>query len=90
MNLKPEVTRILVREKMVSETALARLQERTRPLELQYGWSTDTFLKKFNAGEAGDEQAFFRWYALAEAIKDWQKTCDSLDELLAGSELVRV
>lgn len=89
MNLKPEVTRILRREKMVSETALARLKEKTRPLELEYGWSTDTFLKKFDAGEVGDEQAFFRWYALAEAIKDWQKTRESVEELLAGSELVR-
>lgn len=88
MNLKPEVTRILAREKLVSETALARLREKTRPMELQYGWSTDTFLKKFDAGEAGDEQAFFRWYALAEAIKDWQKTWDSLEELLIDSELV--
>ena len=89
MNLKPEVARILVREKLVSETAIARLREKTRSMELQYGWSTDTFLKKFDAGEAGDEQVFFRWYALAEAIKDWQKTCDSLEELLIGSELVR-
>ncbi len=76
MNLKPEVTRILVREKLVSQTALARLREKIRPLEMRYGWSTDTFPKKFDAGEAGDEQVFFRWYALAEAIKDWQKTCD--------------
>jgi len=29
MNLKPEVTRILVREKMVSETALARLIDKS-------------------------------------------------------------
>jgi len=89
MNLKPEVTRILTREKMVSETALARLKEKTLPLELEYGWSTDTCLKKFDAGEVGDEQIFFRWYALAEAIKDWQTTWESVEELLAGSELVR-
>lgn len=88
MNLKPEVARILVREKMVSETAMARLREKTRLLELQYGWSTDTFVKKFNAGEAGDEQAFFQWYALAEAIEDWQKTRESVEELLTASEPV--
>lgn len=88
MNLKPEVARILVREKIVSETALARLREKTRLLELQYGWSTDAFLKKFNAGEAGDEQEFFQWYALAEAIADWQKTRESVEELLAASEPV--
>lgn len=52
------------------------------PLKKQYGWSTSEFLKKFNDGEAGDEQAFFRWYAFAEAINDWQSTSTSIDDLL--------
>ena len=33
-------------------------------------------------------QEFFLWYALAEAVKDWQKTRDSLEELLRGSKPV--
>ena len=70
------------------ETAIERLQERSRPLEQQYGWPTELFLEKFNAGEAGDEQVFFQWFAVAEAIKDWQKTYDSLNELLADAELM--
>lgn len=88
LNLKPEVIRVLEREKAVCNTAIARLRERHRPLEQQYGWTTDEFLEKFNAGEIGDDQEFFLWYALAEAVKDWQKTRASLEELLAGSELV--
>ena len=88
MNLKPEIIDVLIREKTVSEAAIVRLQEKIRPLELQYGWSTGAFLKKFDSGEAGDEQTLFRWYALAEALTDWQKTRDSLAELLHGSELV--
>ncbi|MBI2875408.1 MAG: hypothetical protein HYY20_00845 [Candidatus Tectomicrobia bacterium] len=88
MDLKPEVIRILGREKAMCETAIARLKERYRLLEQQYGWSTDEFLEKFNAGEIGDEQEFFLWYALAEAEKDWQTTRDSLEELLTGSEIV--
>jgi len=87
MDLKPEVIRALDREQRVCETALARLREKTRPLEEQYGWSTDAFLKKFDAGEIGDAPAFFLWYALAEALGDWQKTRDSLAELLADAEL---
>ena len=59
MDLKPEVIRALDREQRVCETALARLREKTRPLEEQYGWSTDAFLKKFDAGEIGDAHAFF-------------------------------
>ena len=88
MNLKPEVVRILAREKLVCESAIARLREKCRTLEQRYEWSTDMFLKKFNAGEIGDDQAFFVWYALAEATKDWQKTRDSLEELLASAEPV--
>ena len=88
MELKPEVIRVLEREKQVCEAAIAHLRNKSRLLEQQYGWSTDEFLSKFNAGEIGDDQEFFLWYALAEAVKDWQKTRDSLKELLAGSELV--
>ena len=88
MKLKPEVVHVLEREKIVCETALARLKDKYHLLEQQYGWSTDEFLKKFNAGEIGDDQEFFLWYALAEAMKDWQKTRDGLKELLAGSERV--
>jgi len=88
MKLKPEVVRVLEREKQVCDTAIARLRNKHRLLEQRYGWSTDEFLSKFNAGEIGDDQEFFLWYALAEAVKDWQKTRDSLEELLAGSELV--
>jgi hypothetical protein len=87
MKLRPEVIRVLEREKMMCETAIAHLREKYRLLEQRYGWSTEVFLRKFNAGEIGDDQEFFLWYALAEAVKDWQKTLDSLEELLSGLEL---
>lgn len=88
MKLKPEVVRALAREKVVCETAIARLREKYSPLEQKYGWTTDEFLQKFNAGEAGDEQEFFLWYALAEAAKEWQVTRNSLEELVLSSETV--
>lgn len=88
MMLKPEIVHVLQREKAVCETALVRLQEKTNPLEKKFGWSTELFLDRFKAGQAGDEQDFFRWYALAEAIEDWQTTYDSLEELLTNKELV--
>ncbi len=87
MVLKPEIIQVLEREKAVCETAIARLREKAQLLETQFGSSTDAFLKRFNSGEAGDDPAFFCWYALAEATKDWQTTYDSLKELLADSEL---
>lgn len=88
MMFKPEVIQALQREQRVCQTAVARLREQTQPLESEYGWSTEQFLQKFESGEAGDEQVFFRWYALAEAIREWQEGYDSLKELLAKTELV--
>lgn len=73
MMLKPEVVLALEREQRVCEMAIDRLEERSRPFEQQYGWSTDQFLRKFNDGEIGDDKSFFPWYALAEAIFDWRK-----------------
>ncbi len=90
MILKPEVVRVLEREQRVCEMAIDRLKERSHPLEQEYGWSTKLFLEKFNAGEVGDDKAFFHWYALAEAIQDWQQTGESLKELLITAELVGV
>lgn len=87
MLLKPEVVRALEREQRMCETAIERLQERSQPYEQQFGWSTDSFLQKFNAGEIGDEQIFFRWFAVAEAIKEWQQTYESLTDLLDSAEL---
>lgn len=57
---------------------LQRLPEQARQLEQKYGWSTDLFLQKFEAGEIGDEHELFVWYALAQGIKYWQRHPDSL------------
>jgi hypothetical protein len=88
MNLKPEVIHVLERDKLMCESALARLKEKAAHWEQQFGVSTDSFVKRFNSGETGDDLDFFRWYALAQAIKDWQATYDGLQELLANSEMV--
>jgi len=84
MKLKREVIQSLERESRLSGTAIAQLDERCRTFEEKYGWSTEEFLRKFNAGEIGDDQDYFLWYALARARQDWQTTRASLDELLTG------
>lgn len=83
MILKPEVVRALEREQRICETAIERLEAQTAPWEERYGWTTKTFLEKFNSGEAGDEEDFFRWFAVSEAIQDWRKTYDGVSELLS-------
>jgi hypothetical protein len=81
MVLRPEIVHMLQREKAVCEAAIMCLQEKTQLLETQFGWSTQKFWELFNAGEVGDEQAFFRWYALAEALKEWQETYEYLQAM---------
>ena len=53
------------------------LFEQAQQLEQRYGWSTELFLQKFEAGEIGDDHEVFVWYALAQGIEDWQKHSDS-------------
>lgn len=60
MKLKSEVIRSLERETKLSEAAVARLEEECRAFETKYGWSTEEFLRKFNTGEIGDNQDYFR------------------------------
>jgi hypothetical protein len=86
MSLKPDVIRALEREKAICELAVSRLRERCRELEEKYGCTTREFQQRFNAGEMGDEQDLFVWHSLVEAQKDWQETCDHLEELLDAPE----
>ena len=90
MQLKPEIMRVLEREKECSMLAITRLQEKCRVFEVQYGWKTDEFLGKFDMGDIGDDLDFFHWYAYAEAINDWQITLSNLTKFLVGSETVYV
>lgn len=59
------------------DTATAQhLREKAQQFEQKYGWTTELFLRKFEAGEIGDDHDFFVWYALAQGINDWQKHTD--------------
>jgi len=88
MKLQPEVVNVLEREKRVCDTAILQLQEKLQPYETEYGFNTEKFLEKFNSGDLGDDQAYFRWYANAKALEDWKKTKEGLSDLL--KELGRV
>lgn len=90
MKLKLEVIRSLERETKLSEAAVARLEEQCRAFETKYGWSTEEFLRKFNDGKIGDNQDYFRWYALIQAKQDWQATRKSLDEVLTSAQAADV
>jgi hypothetical protein len=86
MELKPEVIKILERERKIAGLAITQLENKCRSFEQLYGLVTDEFVNKFNTGEIGDDLDFFRWYAYVEAVKDWKMTQDSLTEVLTNSE----
>jgi hypothetical protein len=45
---------------------LEDLAVKLRALEEQFGMTSDLCSQKFRSGELGDDEAFFRWHALAE------------------------
>ena len=81
MELKKEVVVSLKRELTVCKHAITHLQKKLKAFEEQYEMTTEEFLTKFEAGQLVDEVDLFKWYAIAEATRDWRKTYDSLKSL---------
>jgi hypothetical protein len=42
--------------------------------EEKYRLGTQTFLRRFEAGQMGDEADYFDWYAFAKLLARWRKT----------------
>lgn len=82
MGLKREVVESLKRERAICEVAIDHLLEACRKFERKYKMSTGKFVKEFEAGSLGDKEDFFKWYAIAEAMKDWLNTKRALREIV--------
>jgi phage-related tail protein len=61
---------------------LEDLAAKLRALEEQFGMTSDLFSEKFQRGELGDDEAFFRWHALVEMQR---RVAQRLALLLADS-----
>lgn len=48
--------------------------------EREYGLTSDEFMQKFEAGELGDDQKYFDWYAAKRGLDIWHER----REILAG------
>jgi len=48
---------------------LQELEDSMKKFESKYNMSPETFYKKFEEGELGDEMDFFEWYALCDMRK---------------------
>ncbi len=61
-----------------TETEQAKLRrdyyaEMCRTFEREYNMSSDEFLVRFEAGDLGDDVAYFDWYAAKRGFDLWEK-----------------
>ena len=64
----------LKREYLLHSNAMAFYQKVLGEFEQKYQLTTHTFLKRFEAGEMGDDADYFDWYAFAGLLDNWRKT----------------
>jgi len=74
MYLTNEVKTSLKREYALCSNAVAFYKKAIKEFEQKYHISTQSFLKKFESGQMGDDIDYFDWYAYARLLDQWQKT----------------
>lgn len=74
MQITEEIKTSLKREYLLCSNAIAFYKRALKDLEQKYNLSTRAFVKKFEAGQMGDDADYFDWYAFAKLLDQWQKT----------------
>ena len=69
-----EIKISLKREYDLCSNAMAFYKKTLQKFEKKYHLTTKTFLKRFEAGQMGDETDYFDWYAFAKLLVKWRKT----------------
>jgi len=75
-----EIKVSLRREYELYSNAVAFYKKALQEFEEKYHLSTQTFLKKFEDGQMGDEADYFDWYAFAKLLARWRKIQGTLHE----------
>ncbi len=78
MQLTQEAKTSLLREYALCSNAIAFYKKSLKAFEQKYRVTTTAFLKRFEAGEIGDDADYFDWYAFAKLLAQWQKTQSAL------------
>jgi hypothetical protein len=78
MQLTQEAKTSLVREYALCSNAVAFYRKEIKEFERKYRLTTANFLKRFDAGDIGDDADYFDWYAYARLLAQWQKTRSAL------------
>lgn len=74
MLIADEIKTSLKREYALCSNAVVFYKKTLKDFEQKYRLSTNSFLKRFEAGRMGDEADYFDWYAFAKLLARWQKT----------------
>ena len=77
----------VVGEALEREAGLLRvkarvLRGRIKRFEEKYGMGSGEFRKRFERGELGDEEDFFVWWSLLEALSQVEKRLNSIEREL--------
>jgi hypothetical protein len=73
MQLTSEIKASLKREYNLCANAVDFYKKAIKEFEQKYHLTTNTFLKRFESGQIGDETDYFDWYAFAQLLAQWQK-----------------
>lgn len=80
--MKQVIIESLKREEDICKIAIQHLKKDCKKFERKYNISTNEFIKKFDQGEIGDNEDFFKWYTIASAIKDWTNKKNELKNFI--------
>jgi hypothetical protein len=79
MSRSPAVDDAIQRETELGERLVDRYRSKLEAFEDEHGMSTETFRKRFEAGELGDNEAFFEWLAASRALEHWEEKLADLE-----------
>lgn len=68
------------REKRITEAKLNKYRDRLKQFEEEHGMDTEEFIKKFRAGELGDDEKWFEWKFAYEAHERLMERQRQLEE----------
>lgn len=79
--------RSVLRAAVRRETVLARSRRQAyeracHEFEDQFNRTTERFLRDFEAGELGDDEAYFDWYAAKRGFDLWDRRTKILDGVI--------
>lgn len=72
MSQPPAVEDAIRREEELGRLLVKRYRSKLERFEERYDMSTETFRRRFQQGELGDDEEFFEWLAASKALEHWK------------------